>query len=520
MRRTIFSVNPKDIEYHDIDVAIVGSGLAGLYAAHHLPGSLKCALFTKERMETSSSSLAQGGIAAVTEKDDAFTYHFQDTINAGAGLCDEAAVLTIVEEGPKEIGELLKLGTKFDLDSQGHLLTTREGGHGMNRILHAGGDATGLEMVRTLKETVKDKPSLTIHENAFAADVITQDGRVAGLVVHENGGWHCYRTNYIILASGGLGQLYRYTTNPVVATGDGFAMAMRAGAQMNHMEFIQFHPTGLYTPENRNRQCFLISEAVRGEGGILLNDASERFMKTHHRLAELAPRDIVAREIYRQIQRQASPFVRLDITSKPTEFLIHRFPTIYNTCLKYGIDITKQFIPVGPVQHYMMGGVKTTLYGQTNIPGLFACGEVACTGVHGANRLASNSTLECLVFGRRCAEMITAGFTPHTSSVTLPEDTMSTSAPPEDSAAQAIDLKGIMVKQCGILRNETDLSAGLARVIAMRDTLEDQRLKTQKDMELYNMALLAETILTSALNRRESVGAHFRTDAGGNQNDD
>lgn len=502
MRRYIFSIAPEEIETHDIDVAIVGSGLAGLYAAHHLPSSLKCALFTKERMETSSSSLAQGGIAAVTEKDDAFMYHFFDTINAGAGLCDDAAVHTIVEEGPKEIGELLKLGTKFDLDSAGHLLTTREGGHGMNRILHAGGDATGLEMVRTLKETVKDKENLTIHENAFAADIVTEGGRVVGIVVCENGGWHYYRTGYVILASGGLGQLYRYTTNPVVATGDGFAMAMRAGATMKHMEFIQFHPTGLYTPENRNRQCFLISEAVRGEGGVLLNDAGERFMKTHHRLAELAPRDIVAREIYRQIQHQKSPYVRLDITDKPADFLIHRFPTIYNTCLLHGVDMTKQYIPVGPVQHYMMGGVKTSLYGETNIPGLLACGEVSCTGVHGANRLASNSTLECLVFGRRCAETVAAGFLPQTSSSKLPE-TAALSAPPENSTAQTIDLKGIMVKQCGILRNGADLSAGLARVAAMREALEGARLASQKDMELYNMTILAQAILTGALARKE-----------------
>ncbi len=519
MRRYIFSALPEGIETHDIDVAIVGSGLAGLYAAHHLPASLKCALFTKERMETSSSSLAQGGIAAVTEKDDTFMYHFADTINAGAGLCDEAAVHTIVEEGPKEIGELLKLGTKFDLDSEGHLMTTREGGHGMNRILHAGGDATGLEMVRTLKETVRDKQSLSIHENAFAADVVTEDGHVAGLVVFENGGWHYYRTGYVILASGGLGQLYRYTTNPVVATGDGFAMAMRAGAEMKHLEFIQFHPTGLYTPENRNRQCFLISEAVRGEGGILLNDAGDRFMKTRHRLAELAPRDIVAREIYRQIQHQKSPYVRLDITDKPAEFLTRRFPTIYNTCLEHGIDMTKQFIPVGPVQHYMMGGVKTSLYGETTIPGLLACGEVACTGVHGANRLASNSTLECLVFGRRCAETVAGGFLPLASSGKLPK-AEAPSAPPEDSAAQTIDLKGIMVKQCGILRNGDDLQSGLARVTAMREALETARLVSQKDMELYNMAILAQAILTGALARKESVGAHFRTDAGGTQNDD
>ena len=519
MRRFIFSVNPKEIEIHDIDVAIVGSGLAGLYAAHHLPPSLRCALFTKEQMETSSSSLAQGGIAAVTEKDDAFMYHFYDTVGAGAGLCDEAAVRTIVEEGPKEIGELLKLGTKFDLDSEGHLMTTREGGHGMNRILHAGGDATGLEMVRTLKDTVRAKPSLKIHENAFAADVITQDGRVTGLVVYENGGWHLYRTGYVIIASGGLGQLYRYTTNPTVATADGFAMAIRAGAVMENMEFIQFHPTGLYTPENRNRQCFLISEAVRGEGGVLLNDAGDRFMKARHRLAELAPRDIVAREIYRQIQQQKSPYVRLDITHKPADFLIHRFPTIYKTCLEHNVDMTKQFIPVGPVQHYMMGGIKTNLYGETNISGLLACGEVSCTGVHGANRLASNSTLECLVFGRRCAETVTKSFVARSEAVKLPEES-ELSAPPEDSTAQIIDLKGIMVKQCGILRNGDDLSEGLGRVDAMRQALKGAQLESQKDMELYNMVIVAQRIITSALARTESAGAHFRTDSGGDQNDD
>ncbi|MDD5018533.1 MAG: L-aspartate oxidase, partial [Eubacteriales bacterium] len=412
MRRYIFDVPDKNLAAYDIDVAIIGSGLAGLYAAYHLDPALKCALFTKEHMETSSSSLAQGGIAAVTEKDDAFMYHFADTINAGAGLCDEAAVHVIVEEGPKEISELLKLGTHFDLDSDGNLLTTREGGHGMSRILHAGGDATGLEMVRALKNKVKAKKSVALHENSFAADIITQDGQVTGLMVYEEGQWRLYKTSYVIVATGGLGQIFRYTTNPTVATGDGFAVAQRTGAVMENMEFIQFHPTGLYTPENRNRQCFLISEAVRGEGGVLLNDAGERFMKSRHRLAELAPRDIVAREIYREIQHQTSPYIKLDITHKPKEFLINRFPTIYKTCLEKGIDITKDFIPIGPVQHYMMGGVKTDLWGQTNIKGLLACGEVASTGVHGANRLASNSTLECLVFGRRSATVINQGVAP------------------------------------------------------------------------------------------------------------
>ena len=518
MRRYIFDISGKDIKTYDIDVAIVGSGLAGLYAAYHLDPKLKTALFTKEQMETSSSSLAQGGIAAVTEKDDAFLYHFQDTINAGAGLCNEAAVHVIVEEGPKEISELLKLGTHFDLDSDGNLMTTREGGHGMSRILHAGGDATGLEMVRALKEKVKTKKSITLHENSFAADIITNNDQVTGLMVFENGEWHLYKTNYVIVATGGLGQIFRYTTNPTVATADGFAMAQRAGTVMEHMEFIQFHPTGLYTPDNRNKQCFLISEAVRGEGGVLLNDAGERFMKSRHRLAELAPRDIVAREIYREIQHQNSPYVKLDITDKPKDFLIGRFPTIYKTCLEKGIDITTDFIPVGPVQHYMMGGVKTDLWGKTNIKGLLACGEAASTGVHGANRLASNSTLECLVFGRRCATVINDGFTHMDIEPELPK--MRGTADKDINAADnIIDLKGLMVKYCGILRNGPSLKYGMQRVGDMLGDMSNARLRTQKEMEYYNMALISQEILKRAFARKKSVGAHYRIDEGRYIND-
>lgn len=517
MKRYLFNIET-EFQTHDIDVAIIGSGLAGLYAAHHLDPKLNCALFTKEQMETSSSSLAQGGIAAVTEKDDAFLYHFQDTINAGAGMCDENAVHVIVEEGPKEITQLLALGTNFDLDTNGHLLTTREGGHGMNRILHAGGDATGLEMVRTLKETIKKKQSIALHENAFVADVITQDNQVAGLMVMEDNQWHLYRTNYVILASGGLGQIFRYTTNPTVATGDGFAIAQRAGAVMENMEFIQFHPTGMYTPKNRNKQCFLISEAVRGEGGILLNDAGERFMKGRHPLAELAPRDIVAREIYHEIQHQKSPYVKLDITHKSKEFLANRFPTIYNTCMANGINIATDYIPVGPVQHYMMGGVKTNLMGETNVKGLLACGEVASTGVHGANRLASNSTLECLVFGRRCATTINQGFVEQHIPIAMPTQ-VATIDKNIDAREQIVDLKGIMVKLCGIVRNAYNLQYGIGRVRHMLDELKNAKLQSQKEMEYYNMAIVAFEILQRANERKQSVGAHFRMDEGNNKDD-
>lgn len=513
MRRYVTDIDPETLIVHDVDVAIIGSGLAGMYTAYHLPETMRCALFTKNKTETSSSSLAQGGIAAVTEKDDQFLYHYMDTITAGAGMCDEDAVRLIVQEGPNEIETMLKIGTQFDLDGEGHLMTTREGGHGMHRILHAGGDATGLFMVRALEQTMQKKQNVRLHENAFVADVLTQDGRVCGLTVFEDDYWHLYRTNFLVIASGGIGQIYRYTTNPVVATADGMAMAMRAGAKLKNMEFIQFHPTGLYTPENRNRQCFLISEAVRGEGGILLNEKGERFMEGVHPLKELAPRDIVARAIYKQIHQQELPYVRLRISFQDHDFLVKRFPTIYAKCLEHGIDITKDDIPVGPVQHYMMGGVKTDLWGHTNIEGLLCCGEAACTGVHGANRLASNSTLECLVFGHRCAMTITGqGVQDHPPMQPLKPEPME--EVPLDAEASIIELKGIMVKYCGILRNGEQLEYGLSQVETMLQTLRRARLNTLREMELYNMVTISKAILEGAIARRVSVGSHYRTDDG------
>jgi L-aspartate oxidase len=511
LRRYLTDINPKDYIVHDTDVIIVGSGLAGMYTAYHLPETLRCALFTKNKTETSSSSLAQGGIAAVTEKDDQFLYHYMDTIIAGGGLCDEDAVRLIVKEGPNEIETMLKIGTRFDQDGEGRLMTTREGGHGMHRILHAGGDATGLEMVRALEQAMQRKQNVRLHENAFAADVVTHNGRVVGLRVFEDDYWHLYRTNFLVIASGGIGQIYRYTTNPVVATADGVAMAARAGAKLKDMEFIQFHPTGLYTPENRNRQCFLISEAVRGEGGILLNEKGERFMQGVHPLKELAPRDVVSREIYRQIQQQTLPYVRLRISFADRDFLIKRFPTIYAKCLEHGVDITRDDIPVGPVQHYMMGGVQTDLWGRTNIEGLFCCGEAACTGVHGANRLASNSTLECLVFGHRCAQTIAGQITG--SHPPMEADVCeAVREEPFDAEESIIVLKGIMVKYCGIVRNGRELAYGLSQVETMLEKLRNARLHTIREMELYNMASAAKVILQSAAGRCESAGSHYRTD--------
>jgi len=518
LRRHITDLAGKDYITHDVDVAIIGSGLAGLYAAYHLPDALSCALFTKSKMQTSSSSLAQGGIAAVTEKDDQFLYHYMDTITAGAGLCDEDAVRLIVREGPSEIETMQKIGTRFDLNGEGRLMTTREGGHGMHRILHAGGDATGQEMVRALEKAVGSKPNVRLHENAFAADVWTCGDRVCGVTVFERNEWHLYRTGHLLIASGGIGQIYRYTTNPVVATADGIAMAARAGAKLKDMEFIQFHPTGLYTPENRNRQCFLISEAMRGEGAILRNQKGQRFMKKAHPLAELAPRDIVSREIYAQIQNQTLPYVRLNIASADPDFLIKRFPTIYHKCLEHGIDITRDDIPVGPVQHYMMGGVQTDLWGSTQIRGLYCCGEAACTGVHGANRLASNSTLECLVFGRRCAQTI-AGSAMESPACSAEPVTGENRAIAFDTEALIIELKGIMVKYCGIVRSGEQLRTGLSRVGEIGKMLEKAKLNTIRDMELCNMVTVAAEILRSAIKRRISVGSHYRTDGEAQAND-
>lgn len=510
MKRYLADIDIKKANTIKTDVIIIGSGLAGLYAAYNLDRNLDCTIFTKHDIDESSSTLAQGGIAAVTEKDDRIEYHFNDTIRAGAGLCDEEAVQTIVEEGPHDIESLIELGVNFDMDKKGQLLTAQEGGHRMRRILRCGGDATGAEIVEKLKITVEGLKNVTMCKNAFAVDIITNNDEVSGLIVYKDNDWYVYKTHNVIIATGGIGQIYRYTTNPTVATGDGIALAYRAGAKLRNMEFVQFHPTGLYTKENRNKRCFLISEAVRGEGAKLFNEAGERFMIGRHELNELAPRDIVAREIYKEIKAQKLPYVKLDITHESEEFLKKRFPTIYNKCLEMGIDISKQFIPVGPVQHYMMGGIETDLEGLTNIKGLYAIGEAANTGVHGANRLASNSTLECVVFGRRCAHYINNHYEKKDIDISYysPEyvDT------DIDIEHEIIELKGVMVKFCGIVRNEYTLNLGLTHIKDLLHRLESIKLESVRAMELYNMALVANKVVEGAINRKESVGSHYRED--------
>ena len=512
MRRYIFDKNILVKQTLCYDTVIVGGGIAGLYAAINLDSRLTCAILAKEGVDISSSWLAQGGIAAAVSHDDRPQFHYEDTLTAGAGLCDAQAVRVLVEEGPGDIEALVALNVPFDLNEDGDLQIGREGGHRRNRIVHAHGDATGRETVKTLAAVAAAKENVSFLQNAFLVDILTEDGRATGVLIHQDDGYKIIAAQSIIICTGGIGQLYIHSTNPSVATGDGIAAAFRAGASLKAMEFIQFHPTGLYSEKTESRS-FLISEAVRGEGGILKNNKGERFMIGQHPMNELAPRDIVARSITREMLKTGQDHVYLDITSETADFLSNRFPTIYNECFRRGIDISKDMIPVCPVQHYMMGGIATDLNGMTSIQGLYASGEAASTGVHGANRLASNSMLECLVFGRRAARHISE--TQADKKQVIPE----LPQPPESGdghTADAVKLKQrireIMSRDCWVIRNKADLTNGLKEMKDIKQNLESAVLDSKELMETLNMATISVEILNAALQREKSVGAHYRED--------
>ncbi|HEY0240793.1 MAG TPA: L-aspartate oxidase [Friedmanniella sp.] len=502
----------------EVDVVVVGSGVAGLTAALECrermgPDSLVMVV-TKDVVAAGSTRWAQGGIASVQAEGDSVDEHVTDTLVAGAGLCEPAAVDLLVREGPAEVATLVERGTQFDLDAAGRLALTREGGHHRNRIAHAGGDATGAEIERALVASVKADPGIEIVEQALVLDLLpgrTEDGApaVAGITLHVLGegtrhGVGAVRARAVVLATGGIGQIYAVTTNPPVSTGDGVAAALRAGVRLRDVEFIQFHPTVLFLGTGARGQLPLVSEAVRGEGGLLVNSAGDRFMVGQHELAELAPRDVVAKAIMKEMAREGTDHVYVDGRMLGEETWRVRFPTILHSCRVAGIDPVTDLIPVAPAAHYFCGGVETDLDGATNLAGLYACGEVASSGVHGANRLASNSLLEGLVFAARIAEALARELPP----LRTPLD--------DDRAAWLVDpavvpaLQRTMSRDCGGLRN----AAGMDRAATSLVRLAGRRTTEAgvASWEATNLLCVATAVLASARLREESRGAHWRDD--------
>ncbi len=507
------------------DFVIVGSGIAGLSFALKAAKSGSVAVITKKAKAESNTAWAQGGIATVTDETDSFEAHVQDTLTAGAGLCDEEVVRGIVREGPARISELIQLGVQFDQQMNGLPDLTREGGHSARRILHAR-DATGREIERALLDAVANEPRITLLENHMAVDLITlrkvgissMQNRAIGVYVLDEASGEVIgvRSDRIVLATGGCGKVYLYTTNPNIATGDGVAMAWRAGARIANMEFIQFHPTCLFHPEARS---FLISEAVRGEGGRLIDRDGREFMQKYDARGALAPRDIVARSIDAEMKRTGAPCVFVDISHQPADFVRAHFPTIHNRCLEYGLDITKQPIPVVPAAHYQCGGVLTDETGETSLPGLFAIGEVACTGLHGANRLASNSLLEAVVLAHRAATKLSQWKPP--SAPSLPDLPGWISGDAHDVDELVViyhnwdEIRRLMWDYVGIVRTDKRLQRAAARLRNLAAEVQEfyWNFKVNTDLlELRNLVAVASLIVDCALLRKESRGLHFTLD--------
>jgi L-aspartate oxidase len=505
---------------YQVDYAVVGSGVAGVRAAIELSNAGSVLVLAKSDLSDSATAWAQGGIAVALSDEDEIGLHEQDTIAAGDGLCNPEAVALLVEEGPKYITQLIEWGTEFDRAGT-KLAFTREAAHSRSRILHAHGDSTGREISRALLARAHKIPNLHLRPHAFTTELILENDRAVGVrfVDEEDGSLHELRAGAVLLATGGLGQLYRETTNPEVATGDGMAIAYDAGAVLSDLEFVQFHPTALAI---KGAPRFLLSEALRGEGGVLRNINLERFMKRYHEAQELAPRDVVARAIVSEMHRTNSQHVYLDMTAKPKEFLEKRFPRIFATCMSYGLDLSADLAPVSPAAHFMMGGVKTDLWGRSSVPGLYAAGETALTGVHGANRLASNSLLEGLVFGARAGDaMIEDAPGSKKKQGQLPGTTAPKNWNEVEKKANSekkwravpeamVKLRDLMWRHVGILRDGKELRGAIETLKGME--IAPGGKDARADCELKNLHALGELIARSALAREESRGSHYRGD--------
>jgi L-aspartate oxidase len=494
-------INPSIGTILKTDFLIIGAGVAGLRAAIELANAGQVLVLAKGDPRQSSSEWAQGGIAAALADDDEVGLHEQDTLSAGDGLCEPAAVHVLVEEAPRCIEELIGWGAEFDHDGS-KLQFAREGAHSRSRVLHAHGDSTGREIVRTLWQKANTLPSIRALTFTAIIELMVRDGIVTGALAFDDwsGQFVFISARAVLLATGGLGRVYEATTNPDVATGDGVALAFRAGAEISDIEFVQFHPTALY---KAGAPFFLLSEALRGEGAYLRNARGERFMGRYHAMGELAPRDVVSRSMIREMQETGSPLILLDLTHLPAGHVRRRFPRIHETCLRFGVDIESEPAPVHPAAHYAMGGVRSDLDGRTSLPNLYAAGEVACTGVHGANRLASNSLLEGLVFGARAGRA-------------MRERAGSLRYEPEQVAVALFpripepELRSLAWRELGISRDQSGLSRAVDLLRSL--PLAARQTAPRQDYEIRNMHQVALLIARCALAREESRGGHWRRD--------
>jgi L-aspartate oxidase len=510
--RYLVPFRPRELPHFFTDVLIIGGGLAGLRAANAIDRKLNALVVTKDAIQQSNSSYAQGGIAGVMDPDDRFEEHVNDTLIAGGTLCDPAVVDMVIREAPQRIQELIEWGTHFD-EAAGKITLGREGGHSKSRIVHALGDMTGREVMRAVIQRTLQQPNVRVWENTFTIDLLTCEGACRGAIVaNRHGEKMLVWARQTILATGGCGQVYRESTNPPVATGDGHALGYRAGAQLRDMEFIQFHPTVLYIAGGSRS---LITEAVRGEGGWLVDKDGHRFMPEYDPRAELAPRDIVSQSIVTQMEKTRHPCVYLDVTHLDRDFVKKRFPGIAAACLQFGIDITRDKIPVRPGAHYMIGGLTIDEHGQTTIPGLWAAGEVSSSGLHGANRLASNSLLEGLVYGAHAgAAASEAALAQETDYRVYPLENAVVAPPAEplDLADIRNSLKSLMWRNCGVRRDRELLDEALETVDGWRRYVLARQFDDTHGWELQNMLTLSRVMIQAALLREESRGVHLRVD--------